>query len=310
MNDEQSLLTFWAFGDLHFRALPTWNAIHSQRLAPMFEDLQTLWRQEGKPAFCVSPGDIIETCALENYQLAAEQMQAHLQGVPFYPGIGNHEYHGPDGEDEAQMAPTYTHIWGKPLRYTWTTHGITSIMLDYPGQDILKDPKQLFIGPETLRFLEQALAEHSDTPALIFLHAPLRDTVLDRDPQHFRDFNSLQSFFAPNNSQEIRDILAKHKNACLYFSGHTHSGWEAPQLVLTEELGGHPVTFVNLMSPWYTGTHTGPRVSEDKSEVSYQADDPDVIPTFRVRLYADYASICVRDSKTRTWLKEWQVAIH
>ena len=73
-------------------------------------------------------------------------------------------------------------------------------------------------------------------------------------------------------AQEVRDILARHNNASLFISGHTHSGWEAPGLVLTEQLGNHPVTFINLMSPWYTGTHTGPRLSPDHRSLSYIPD--------------------------------------
>ncbi len=49
-------LYFWAIGALHFRALPAWNTVHTKRLMPMFEDLHALWQEEGRLAFCVSPG--------------------------------------------------------------------------------------------------------------------------------------------------------------------------------------------------------------------------------------------------------------
>src|SRR5712692_807612 len=87
------LLYFWAFGDLHYRADNQWHAIHSQRMAVMFEDVKSLWLDEGTPAFCVSPGDIVDTGKLENYKLAKMDLAAHLGKIPFYPGIGNHEYH-------------------------------------------------------------------------------------------------------------------------------------------------------------------------------------------------------------------------
>src|SRR5579875_2693069 len=58
---EQELLYFWAFGDLHYRACDRWHAIHSRRLEPMFRDVRSLWLDEGSPAFCVSPGDIVDT---------------------------------------------------------------------------------------------------------------------------------------------------------------------------------------------------------------------------------------------------------
>ena len=308
--DKQESLYFWAIGDLHYRTTPIWDEIHTQRLAPMFEDLHELWQQEGKPAFCVSPGDMVETCAPENYRHARIKLESQLGTVPFYAGIGNHEYYGPDGEDRASMAELFTTMWEKPLRYAWVVGGVACIMLDYPNPYTLADADKVYISQETLTFLDDALKEFAAYPAIIFLHCPLRDTVLDRDPEHHRDYNSQQSFFSPENSQEVRDILARHKNACLYFSGHTHSGWEAPHLVFTEYLGGHPLTSVNLMSPWYTGTRTGLRVPK-LGTPHYVPDQPDVIPTFGVSCFhPERALIRVRDHRTRRWLKEWRVPFH
>src|SRR5712692_7304395 len=130
--DNQPLLYFWAIGDLHYRALPAWHEVHTKRLAPMFQDLHALWKEEGKPEFCVSPGDIIETCAQKKYAIARECLETQLGKIPFYPGIGNHEYHGPDGEDPTLMEATFTSVWDKPIRYAWTTGKVACIMLDYP----------------------------------------------------------------------------------------------------------------------------------------------------------------------------------
>ncbi len=303
------LLYFWAIGDLHYRAIPAWNVAHTQRLAPMFEDLCALWQEEGRPAFCVSPGDLIETCALENYTTVTKALAEKLADIPFYPGVGNHEYYGPDGEDPAHMAETFSKLWRKPLRYIWTVNGVTCIMLDYPDPHTLENPDYVYVSAETLTFLDETLAQNTTSPTIIFLHCPLRNTVLERDVVAHRDFSSQEKFFSPENSQEVREILARHKNTFLYFSGHTHSGWEAPQLVVTEQLGGHPMTFVNLMSPWYTGTKTGLRLSEDNTGAIYIPDTPNVIPTFAVRVYQDKAIIRVREHFTRRWLKEWQVAL-
>src|SRR5437764_12030520 len=96
------LLYFWALGDLHYRAHEQWQAIHSQRLASMFEDLRSLWRDEGFPAFCVSPGDIVDTGAPQHYQVAKMDLAAQLGNAPFYPGIGNHEFHAERNVAHAQ----------------------------------------------------------------------------------------------------------------------------------------------------------------------------------------------------------------
>ncbi|MBA2392758.1 MAG: metallophosphoesterase [Ktedonobacteraceae bacterium] len=306
ITNNQELLYFWAIGDLHYRTLAAWNEFHTRRLVPMFEDLHTLWEGNEKPAFCVSPGDIVDTGAPENYRLARIRLESHLGTIPFYAGIGNHEYYGTDGEDPETIIETFTTMWEKPLRYAWVAGKVACIMLDYPNPRTLVEEKKVYISQKTLAFLDDALKEFAAYPAIVFLHCPLHNTVLDRDPELHRDYHSLQSFFAPENSQEVRNILARHKNVCLYLSGHTHSGWEAPNLVSTEYLGDHPVTFVNLMSPWYTGRHKDPEIKADGT-LEYTPDNPDVQPTFAIRIYPQQINIRVRDHHTRQWLKEWNV---
>jgi predicted MPP superfamily phosphohydrolase len=286
----------------------------------MFEDLQVLWQELGQPAFIVSPGDLVEAATPTNHQLAQADLRKGLGDLPFYPGVGNHEYWQQESKDFAGMAAVYTETWGKPLRYWWQTGDVLCIMLDYPATMILGaetpdvpalpgfvdsglrgDPR-MWVSEETLAFLDRTLQEHPEQPTIIFLHSPLHNTVLEREPG--KDYHSLQHFFAPENSQAIRDILARHKQAGLFLSGHTHSGWDSPNLVKTEQLGGHPVTFLNLMSPWYTGSRgTGMHGSR------YVSDDPDVIPSFCMRLDGKQATIRLRDHLSKTWLKEWTVPV-
>lgn len=174
----------------------------------------------------------------------------------------------------------------------------------------MEHPERIYLSAETLAYLETTLLEHQDQPAVIFLHCPLYDTVLDRDPQLHRDYNTLQHFFAPENSDAVRKILAAHQNASVFISGHTHSGWGAPNLVKTEQLGDHPVTFVNVMSPWYTGTHTGPRLGADHATFNYIPDEPDVVVSFSFQIFSDTLSIRAREHTTRRWLQEWRVPMY
>jgi 3',5'-cyclic AMP phosphodiesterase CpdA len=309
---DEELLYFWAFGDLHYRARNQWHAMHSRRFAPMFQDLRSLWLDEGPPAFCVSPGDIVDTGAPENYKLAKKDLAAQLGNIPFYPGIGNHEFHAESREDNTHTAAEFSVIWDKPVRYTWTAGEVLCIMLDQPNPykpDPTRENIHVIFSDEALKFLETALAELTEQLAIIFAHCPLHNTVLDRDPERNLDDDSQDPFFYVENSEEVRAILARHAHAVLYFSGHTHSGWGSPNLVFTEMLGGHPVTHVNLMSPWYTGVHRGPYLSADRLSLDYHPDDPDVLATFAVRVYANAAIICVRDHRTRQWLTQWTVPL-
>ncbi len=310
-NAGRELAYFWGIGDLHYRTIPSWYEFQTQRFALMFADLRELWRAEGDPMCCVSPGDLIEICTEENYTLARATLQEQLGAIPLYPGVGNHEYFDPAGSsDPATRAQMFTSFWGKPLRYSWQVGDIVCIMLDYPNPALLADPLMVFISQETLSFLDEQLQIHDDKPAVIFLHCPLFNTVLSRDPEQQRDYNSLRHFFSPENSQEVRAILARHRNARLFISGHTHSGWEAPNLVVTEHFAEHDVTFVNLMSPWYTGRHKGFKLSEDLTSSTYTPDEPDVIPSFAFHLYQEQITIRVRDHRTRQWLKAWTIPIH
>ncbi len=306
------LLYFWAFGDLHYRALDQWHAMHSARMAPMFQDMRSLWLAQGPPAFCVSPGDIVDTGAPENYKLAKMDLAAQLGKVPIYPGIGNHEFHRESRIDILHTAAEFSAAWGKPVRYSWMAGEVVCIMLDQPNpyeQDPGRENPQVVFSQDTLSFLDATLEEHENRLAVIFAHCPLRDTVLDRDPERNLDDDSQDPFFYVENSQQVRAILARHANAVLYFSGHTHSGWGSPQLVFTETLGNHPVTHVNLMCPWYTGSHRGPRLSTDRVTLEYHPDTPDMLATFGVWIYRHQAIMRLRDHHAQQWLAQWIVPI-
>ena len=308
----RELLYFWAFGDLHYRAREEWHAMHSRRLAPMFQDVNTLWLDEGAPEFCVAPGDIVDTGAPENYRLAKMDLAAQLGNIPFYPGIGNHEYHPESKEDAFHTAEEFTLAWGRPVRYSWAAGegSVTCIMLDQPFpylSNLRREHPHVIFSPKSLTFLDSALGEHPERPAIIFAHCPLKDTVLDRDPERNLDDDSQDPFFFVENSDEVRAILADHQNARLYISGHTHSGWGSPQLVFSEKIGSHTITHLNLMCPWYTGRHCGPRLSADRTTLEYYPDDPDMLTSFDVRMYQHQVIIRVRDHRARIWLARWTI---
>ena len=223
---------FWAIGDLHFCAKEQWKTFQTQRLTLMYTDLRSLWSKEGAPDFCVSPGDIIELNTPENFQLAKKQMTNLLGNIPFYPGLGNHELYAENTESEDHLIEDFEAFWGKPVRYYWVEGEVLCIMLDPIGYP------EPYLTQESLAFLQTALAKHPGYTSVIFCHCPLYNTVLDRDPERNLDYHSLDSFFALQNSDEVRAILGKYKQVGLFLSGHTHSGWGAPNLVYTEGLGG------------------------------------------------------------------------
>ena len=293
---------FWAIGDLHFCAKEQWKTFQTQRLTLMYTDLRSLWSKEGAPDFCVSPGDIIELNTPENFQLAKKQMTNLLGNIPFYPGLGNHELYTENTESEDHLIEDFEAFWGKPVRYYWVVGEALYIMLDPIGYP------EPYLTQESLTFLQTALAKHPGYISVIFCHCPLYNTVLDRDPVQNLDYHSLDPFFALQNSADIRTILGKYKQVRLFLSGHTHSGWGAPHLVYSEELSGHQVTFVNLMSPWYTGFHKGATLNEDGSVFEFEPDDPDLIVSFAFHIYRDRALIRLRKHRTRSWMAHWNIS--
>lgn len=299
--DQKELLYFWALGDMHYYAHPAWQALHTPRMGLMFQDLCQLWTREGTPTFCVSPGDIIEVAEPQHYQLARQELSLNLGAVPFYPGLGNHELFAMGQESEAELLEDFTIFWEKPPRYYWVEGEVLCIMLDVVGYG------EPVLTRESLTFLETALAKHPRHIAIIFAHCPLYGTVLDRDEQRDLDYDSLEPFFYLENSDEVRAILARYTNACLYICGHTHSGWRAPNLLVTEERGGHPLTYMNLLSPWYTGKHHGIEWLDGGKACRYRPDEPDVVVSLAVHVYRDYIRLRLRDHRAGNWLAEWSV---
>lgn len=299
----EELLYFWALGDLHYYTHPAWQAIHTERLSQMFSDMRQLWASEGAPAFCVSPGDLIELAEPENYQLARQQLILNLGPVPFYPGLGNHELLSNSSENTAELMETFTTFWEKPPRYYWVEGEVLCVMLDVVGYG------QPMLTGESLAFLETALAKHPRHLAIVFAHCPLYNTVLDRDPARDLDYDSLEPFFYLENSEEVRAVLARHANICLYISGHTHSNWQTPNIVLTEKLGEHPVTHVNVLSPWYTGKHHGIEWLNNGQECRYKPDEPDLILSWAVRVSRERVNLRLRNHRAGNWLAEWNVPV-
>ncbi len=299
----EELLSFWAFGDLHYRAQPAWQALHTPRMSQMFQDLHRLWAQEGWPAFCVSPGDIVDMAEPEHYHFAGEQLRLNLDPVPFYPGLGNHELFNEGGESEEELLEDFTTFWSRPPRYYWVQGEVVCIMLDVVGYGAP------CFSRETLAFLETALAKHPRHIAILFAHCPLSQTVLTREPEVGADYHSLETFFSVGNSAEVRELLARHPNACLYISGHTHSSWLAPNLVMTEYPGDHPLTHVNLSSPWYTGRRHGAEWLEGEQRFRYHADQPDCIASFAISIARQGIRLRLRDHHAGNWLAEWHLPV-
>jgi hypothetical protein len=217
--------------------------------------------------------------------------------------VGNHELWTQGEESEAELLEDFATFWSKQPHYYWTQGEVLCVMLDVVGYSTP------ILSRESLVFLETALGKHPHHVAVLFAHCPLYNTVLARDPAHELDYDSLEPFFYVENSAEVRAILARHSNACLYISGHTHASCQSSSLVMTEDLGGHPVTHVNLPSPWYTGRHHGAEWLEDEQRYRYRADEPDCVSSLAVHISRQQIHLRLRDHDAGRWLNEWRVPV-
>ena len=83
------------------------------------------------------------------------------------------------------------------------------------------------LSSATLSFLERGLAG-TEQDCWVVCHWPLLRTVMG-DPR--RHFTSAMEAFHAKPDAEIRALLARHRNARLWLSGHTHSPLSAPGLI-------------------------------------------------------------------------------
>jgi 3',5'-cyclic AMP phosphodiesterase CpdA len=111
------------------------------------------------------------------------------------------------------------------------------------------------LSPRTLEWLGRQLAR-SPRDCWIACHWPLRRTVLG-DPR--RLFTSAMTSFYAKPDREIRALLARHRNARAWLSGHTHSPLTAPGLVTRARLGrGRSILAVNLSALVAVGKRRDP----------------------------------------------------
>ena len=83
------------------------------------------------------------------------------------------------------------------------------------------------LSSATLSFLERELAG-TDGDCWVVCHWPLLRTVMGDPRLHFT--SAMEAFHAKPDA-DIRELLARHRNAKVWISGHTHSPLSAPGLI-------------------------------------------------------------------------------
>lgn len=201
--------TVHGIGDLHA------GAIAPDRLATVLDDVLTL----PTPALHLQIGDATEHGTAAEDEIALDWL-ARLPG-PHRTILGNHDILH-NRRTDGQWARAYG-LRSKNFVVDLQFARIVAVGpdLNFPAE------RAGLLSPGTLAWLEREL-ERSLHDCWIASHWPLFGTVLG-DPKKL--FTSAMSSFHAKPDRDLRELLARHRNAKAWLSGHTHSPLSAPGLV-------------------------------------------------------------------------------
>jgi 3',5'-cyclic AMP phosphodiesterase CpdA len=230
--------TVHCIGDLHA------GAIADRRMRLVSRDVAAL----EEPALHLQIGDATESGRAEEDELALDFLE-RLPG-PWVTVLGNHDILRND-RTPAEWARAY----GRRSQNFVVELGFARLIVVGPDRT---DPGMRAgrLSEATLAFLDRRL-EEADRDCWIACHWPLFRTVMG-DPR--RHFTSEMAAFHAKPDGRIRETLARHRNAKLWLSGHTHSPLSAPGLIRRTRLGpGRTIVAVNASALVGIGKRRNPR---------------------------------------------------
>jgi 3',5'-cyclic AMP phosphodiesterase CpdA len=203
-------------GDLHA------GAITEVRMEAVMRDIERL----GTPALHLQLGDMTEGGTDAQDKLAVGFLDV-LPG-PWATALGNH-----DILRNTRTARAWARAYGQSGPNFSVDLDFARVILIAPARG-RQGGDAGRLSRETLAFLDDQLAQGPDE-CWIACHWPLFRTVMGDPRLHFT--SAMEAFHAKPDSQ-IRAILARHPNARLWLSGHTHSPLSAPGLIKRVRLAG------------------------------------------------------------------------
>jgi 3',5'-cyclic AMP phosphodiesterase CpdA len=258
--------TVHGVGDLHA------GEIAADRLATVLDDVRAL----PTPALHLQIGDATEHGRADEDEIALDWL-ARLPG-PHGTILGNH-----DILHDRRTPGRWARAYGRRSKNFVVDLGFVRILAVGPDRNHPEERAGL-LTPRTLAWLEREL-ERSPDDCWIACHWPLSGTVLG-DPR--RLFTSEMTSFHAKPDRELRALLARHRNAKAWLSGHTHSPLSAPGFVTRAPLPRRrTILAVNLSA--VLGIGKTPEPSDPVRSV-YLTHRPDAI------------EVRFRDHRSRGWV--------
>jgi hypothetical protein len=206
--------TVHCLGDFHA------GAITAVRLGAVASDLAQL----EAPALHLAVGDATEAGKPTEDVLALNFLD-HLPG-PWAAVLGNH-----DIMRKVRSVEAWARVYGQPGQNFTVELGFARLIVIGPSRS-RPGGQSGRLSASTLSFLDRELARRGDD-CWVACHWPLFRTVMGNPKRHY---TSAMSAFHAKPDDRIRAVLARHRNAKLWLSGHTHSPLSAPGLIKRAKL--------------------------------------------------------------------------
>jgi 3',5'-cyclic AMP phosphodiesterase CpdA len=228
--------TIHGIGDLHA------GSIRRARVQRMLDDVHTL----PKPAHHLQIGDATEHGRPEEDAMAKrwlDRLPAEWDTI-----LGNHDFFR-----NGRSATAWAKAYGYQSQNFTIDLPFVRIVAVGPDREVSGAG---ILSKKTLQFLDQALRS-APGDCWIACHWPLHRTVMGDRTRYYT--SAMQDFHA-KPVKEIRAVLARHRNAKAWLSGHTHSPMTVPGFVTRWRLNrDRTILAVNFSALAYTGKVRQPK---------------------------------------------------
>jgi Calcineurin-like phosphoesterase len=229
----------------------------------------------GTPALHLQIGDVTEGGTKSQDELALRFLE-RLPG-PWVTALGNH-----DILRNERSAAAWARAYGQESHNLIVDLEFARVIVVGPDRS---EPGRRAgrLSERTLAFLERELTDGPDE-CWIACHWPLFRSVMGDPRLHF---TSAMSAFHAKPDGRIRELLAGHRNARLWLSGHTHSPLSAPGFIKRVRLAPRrSILAVNTSALVGTGKRRSPRAP---------------LCSLYLTRHRDRLEIRARDHRTAAW---------